>query len=136
MKQLTIIVENIYFTPQSNWSAVAAGKDDRWRNIVNMYLREHKPLIVRAYPEHDIFRDTFIEPHLGSDGYLKKEDFNLLYLAEWEGEQILYALIDGLVKPSKEVEELWRKEEEARIAKLPDEWKPYKRKFEGNYYEN
>jgi hypothetical protein len=45
-----------------------------------------------------LFVDTFLAPHIGSDYFLKSEDFGTLYIAKWKDIEVEYVLFDTCIK--------------------------------------
>jgi hypothetical protein len=60
----------------------------------------HKRVYITAiaFPERNLFRRTFIEPHLDKDGYIEKDHWNVLFTTPWKGKDIHYALFDITAK--------------------------------------
>jgi hypothetical protein len=47
---------------------------------------------------NELFVDTFLAPHIGSDYFLKSEDFGTLYIAKWKDIEVEYVLFDTCIK--------------------------------------
>jgi hypothetical protein len=101
---------------------------DEWRSMVNSCLKNEQPLFTMSYGYSDVFRATFIEPHL-EDAYIRKEDFNMIYPATWFGKEIYYVLINAIPKYSEEFRE--RLMCEIKLIEQPEQ--PTKRDCKGNW---
>jgi hypothetical protein len=69
--------------------------DDYWKSLVNLTIDNHifgGSLVVSPYMEKDLFRETFISPHLNEGGYVT--DFNKWFKADWFGKSIDYMICE------------------------------------------
>jgi hypothetical protein len=69
-----------------------------WIEVVGEHMKKDTPLCVAPYAREDEFRVTFIDPYLDEGGFLREGAFNVVHKAKWFGKDILYVLINGMIK--------------------------------------
>jgi hypothetical protein len=99
MKQILKILICDYFTmPDECFEQLNPYKRIDWAKVVSEHMKKDTPLCVAPCERRDSFIETFIKPYLGEDCFLREGAFNVVHKAKWLDEDILYILINGMIK--------------------------------------
>lgn len=99
MKQILKILICDYFTkPDECFEQQNLHNCIDWVEVVNEHMKKDTPLCVVPSGRRDSFIETFIKSYLDEGGFLRESAFNVVHKAKWQGEDILYMLINGMTK--------------------------------------